>query len=690
MDAPDRAPARLVIALGCFMASFVAVLIGLRFATVMGTVSPVWPASGLAVACGFRWGRRGLVAAVTGAMLANLVNGTPWGVQPFVSVGHLLEALVAEALLRRGGYRPALDRPRDVGVLLLAGVAGPALSAVCGVAGLLIGPGLGSVSGAAALALWWTGNAVGVVVMTPLVLAWTEPTPSPTAGPIERAGQAVALLAVCGLVFASELSAGAAVTAPLGFAAFPLLIWAALRLGPRAATASLVVALGFSLGAASAGGGPFVGLRLDQSYWLFETYAAVAAVSTLLVLTTTEALRASLAERRALELELVQKQKMEALGAFAGGIAHDFNNLLTVVSANTELARAHTDDPRALRAVLDDIQDAGRRGADLVAQLVTFSRPGAADRRPVQLSTLVAAATRVLLRPRTPAGVDLVVDTRAGPDEPAVLADPVQIDRIVQNLGTNALLAMRERGAGTLTVRVLVRAFDEAAARALGLEPGRYVGLSVADTGVGMAPEVLARVTEPFFTTRSRAEGSGLGIPVVHGIVQGCGGALEVTSAPGAGSTFTAWLPATDQRPAPAVAPTVRVERERPRRRVLLIDDDPGVLLAAQRALEQLGCEVDAFLDGDAALERLRAGPREVDLIVTDLTMPGLSGRAVAARAREARPGLPVVLITGHAAPEAADPVFAAVVPKPFDLARMRDALELALAPPPLASASTV
>ncbi|MCB9636260.1 MAG: response regulator, partial [Sandaracinus sp.] len=378
-------------------------------------------------------------------------------------------------------------------------------------------------------------------------------------------------------------------------------------------------------------------------------------------------------ERRRLEdaeRELRHSQKMEALGTLAGGIAHDFNNHLAAILGNAELALRLVGTHPA-QPLLEDIVIAARSGGSLVRQILTFAdkRPG--TRAQVPVAELVAEVTS-LLRASTPSNVTL--EAREPDAELAVLGDRSQFVQLLLNLGINAVQATRETGG---RVSIDVTAVQVADGERPPLAAGRYVLASVRDTGKGIEPALLARVFEPFFTTKPQGEGTGLGLAMAHGIVERHGGAMDVRSTLGEGTTFRVWLPlATVTR---TVSGTAQVGAVAPTGRLVVVDDEPVLLRALAVALQYAGHAVEAFTTPEAALARIASEPSSVDALVVDLHMPGTNGFEVMRRVRELRPKLPVVLLTGRldgATREAAVEAGAnEVLPKPCPLQELEDAI---------------
>ncbi len=350
-------------------------------------------------------------------------------------------------------------------------------------------------------------------------------------------------------------------------------------------------------------------------------------------------------ERRRLEEHLRQRQKLEAVGTLAGGVAHDFNNILAAVMSYAEsLQRSLAgDDARAAEA--REIARAAGRGRDLVQQLLDFSRPRARALEARPLGPSVEEAVR-FLRSTLPSTIDLVVTI--APDTPAVFVDATQVQQIVTNLATNAAHAMKSNGRIEVATG-LVQVDTTISERHPTLERGLHARLCVTDEGPGMPEDVRARVFEPFFTTKPSGEGTGLGLSVVHGIVQGHRGAIEVRSRPGAGTAIEILLPA-----APAVTKAEAPAHEAPvagrGERLLLVDDEPSLGRALAKLLEDYGFSVVFKHSASAALEAFAADPDGFSLVLTDFTMPGTNGLALARELARLRPSLPVLLMSGFPA----------------------------------------
>jgi nitrogen-specific signal transduction histidine kinase len=352
-------------------------------------------------------------------------------------------------------------------------------------------------------------------------------------------------------------------------------------------------------------------------------------------------------ERKSLEDQLRLAQKMEAVGQLAGGIAHDFNNLLTAILGSTELLLASTDAEDQRR---DDVQEIGRaahRASALVRQLLAFSRKQVMQPRLVNLNAIVREMGGML---RRLVGERIVLRLDLDPSLGDVTADPGQLEQVLANLGVNARDAMPE--GGTLTIATAnVSRMGMPGATDEGIPGGPLVVLIVKDTGTGMDEHVLAHLFEPFFTTKELGRGTGLGLATVYGIVRQSGGQIQVTSRPGEGSTFTVYLPRVESPGrAGAASPGVPVPVPGGTETVLVVEDEEAVRHLICRVLRTKGYRVLEAPHAEAALLMAGSTPAPIDLLVTDMVMPGMGGTALAAELIAVRPSLRVLFITGYAA----------------------------------------
>ncbi len=401
-------------------------------------------------------------------------------------------------------------------------------------------------------------------------------------------------------------------------------------------------------------------------------------------------------ERRELETQLLASQRLEALGTLAGGVAHDFNNLLTVIRANAEIAHlalADGDDAGVLES-LNAVVHASDRARDIVKQILLFSRRSVPTRAPINLAALITDA-QTLLRATIPSTVQLLVEVRAA--DAWINGDATQMQQLLLNLCTNAEHAMRATNGGMLRVTVDVVTVDDRrnTARHPQLTHGQFVRLQVRDTGTGMDDDVKQRIFEPFFTTKPIGEGTGLGLAVLHGIVMSHGGSVYLDSAEGHGSTFellfslvpptldgASVLYATPLGSTAVVTPRDRLAVAANAPLVLLVDDEPGVLRAAERGIIADGMRVLTAASGREALVLL-AQHDDVAVVITDQTMPEMTGLTLAGLVRTLRPEMPIVLSTGYTGRVTADYLqeshIDAMLDKPYTLTQLADAIQGAL-----------
>jgi PAS domain S-box-containing protein len=388
-------------------------------------------------------------------------------------------------------------------------------------------------------------------------------------------------------------------------------------------------------------------------------------------------------ERRILEVQLLQAQKLETVGTMAGGIAHDFNNLLTPILGHVDLLLGEVADPERREGLLQ-IRRSTDRARKLVARILTFSRRhgDGGVREAVDMGEILGEAVD-FLRSSLPASVELRLEQRDR--DLWVAGDPTRLQQVILNLGTNGADAMDRKG----TLRLVAeRGAPPEAARSggPGAHGGRWVHLSVRDEGRGIPADVMERIFDPFFTTKPTGEGTGLGLSVAHGIAGDHGGLLTAESEPGTGATFHVWLP--EAPPAAPSGATHAPSASRGHEHVFLLDDEEPVRDVLRRLLERLGYRVTALGDPVEALERLRTPTDAPDLLITDLSMPGLSGLELGGELAVQRPELPVILLTGYAEELTRSQLHAAgfhqVLRKPVDLGELseavRDAMDRTLA----------
>ena len=348
-------------------------------------------------------------------------------------------------------------------------------------------------------------------------------------------------------------------------------------------------------------------------------------------------------ERTHLEAQLRQAQKMQAIGTLAGGIAHDFNNILAAILGYSELALYDVPHGSRMQRHLEEVLAAGKRARDLVQQILAFSRQRPPERQPVQLHLLISDVLR-MLRASLPSTI--AIHPRLTSTAGTVLADPTQLQQVLMNLCTNAEHAMRDAG-GVLAVHLdAVEVTTDFAATHAPLTPGPHARIVIRDTGHGMAPEVIERIFEPFFTTKAVGEGTGMGLAVVDGIIASHGGTITVASTPGQGTTFAIYLPRIDDD---APSPDRPEENAIPqgKGRILFVDDESTLTHMTAEMLSRLGYDATVHTSSVEALQTFQVAPWQFDVVITDQTMPVMTGERLARELRRIRPDIPIILCTG-------------------------------------------
>ncbi|HQP30662.1 MAG TPA: response regulator [Deltaproteobacteria bacterium] len=382
-------------------------------------------------------------------------------------------------------------------------------------------------------------------------------------------------------------------------------------------------------------------------------------------------------ERQRLQSRLMQVQKLEAIGTLAGGIAHDFNNILSTMLGYTELAKLKLEKGQAIAGELDEVLKAGIRARDLIRQILTFSRQAEIQRTPLEIGPLIKETVK-FLKASLPATIEIRQHLTASHN--LILADPTQIHQVIMNLCTNATHAMPD--GGRLVIRLSELDLDAQGVLAYkGLQPGHYLRLSISDSGRGIPPDIIDKIFDPFFTTKERGEGSGMGLAVVHGIVADMHGAITVESEPGLGTTFHVLFPALEG--VAGGCDLVPEALQKGHGRILFVDDEEGVLASGRGILEYLGYEVEAFDSATAALESFSQNPRAFDLVLTDMTMPRMTGLELAAKLRKIRADVPIMLSTGFSMALSEDRVASlgiqALIMKPLVAGELAEAVYHAL-----------
>jgi signal transduction histidine kinase len=359
----------------------------------------------------------------------------------------------------------------------------------------------------------------------------------------------------------------------------------------------------------------------------------------------TVGLALDITDRRALEEQLRQAQKMEAVGRLAGGVAHDFNNLVMAISGFSELMLMELPADDSKRQPLEAIQQAAARAAALTRRLLAFGRRQVLRPRLVDLNDVVRRIDPLL---RRVIEEHITLDVRLAPEAAILLVDPSQVEQVILNLAVNARDAMPSGGRLTITTANITVAGNADPSQAIGL-PGRYVTLEVADTGAGIDADTREHLFEPFFTTMAPGHGTGLGLATVYGIVKQSGGAIEVHSEPRRGATFTVVFPRHDGVPEPVDAEPPATFEAVGSERVLLVEDDPNVSHVVAETLRRSGYRVATAASGEEAIDWLAADDGPLDVLITDVVLPGLGGSEVSRRVRSLRPGVGVLYMSGYA-----------------------------------------
>ena len=352
-----------------------------------------------------------------------------------------------------------------------------------------------------------------------------------------------------------------------------------------------------------------------------------------------------ISQKKGFEAQHKQSQKLESIGTLAGGIAHDFNNILSGILGYSQLAKMNIKDPEKAGDDIDQIIKGTARAADLVRQILTFSRQSSDhQKQPLKIISVLKEALK-LLRSSIPATIEIVEDITSRAE---VIADPTQIHQVIMNLCTNAYHAMRDTG-GVLTVTLKdVNIPGPEPMIEPNMMPGHYLRLEVSDTGCGIRPDIMDKIFDPYFTTKKPDEGTGLGLSVVHGIVKDHHGYLKVTSTPGQGSTFYVFLPVSQKKTSPDDVQKEFDVSTGGSEKIMLVDDEEGIRNSCGSFLKDQGYGVCAYPDGQEALEAFIKAPDQFDLIISDVTMPGLTGDRLAERILEIRPELPIILCSGY------------------------------------------
>ena len=730
--------------------------IGFMVSAVDPIVSSVWPPSGIALAAMLLMGPRFWPGITIGALILNATGNIAPLPAMVIAVGNTLESLLAAWLLTSVGFRQSLERLRDVfALVVLGGIASAPVSATVGVIVLAFVRGTAGIPDWTIWTTWFSGDAIGIVLVTPLILSWAAGAPLRVSrrDVIEASLLSTLLIACAVVLWRGPVS--------YVYAIFPLTIWAALRFGVRGAAAASLVVTAIAVGYTVSGIGPFATSTPVNNLFSLQTFIGVLALTNLIIAaviaerrTVESALQRSrqqhqdivnyasvgvlqtdlqgkiilanpalarilgyekaehliglnmaddvywdstqrgavverfddlggggaveiqwkrkdgspiwvdahgravrdgaapyfegfiydLTSRKQLESQFRQAQKMEAVGRLAGGVAHDFNNLLTVIASCTDfvlsdptLAEAHRDD-------LTEVKKATERATSLTRQMVAFGRTQVLRPATINMNDRLTELLPMLKRL-----FETTIDIRieAEKDLWSVRADPGQIEQVLLNLAINSRDAMPDGGTLTFTTENSVVDSNPSGVGMYRMNAGDYVLLRVRDTGVGMDEETQRKIFEPFFTTKEVGKGTGLGLATAYGIVKQSGGYVKVRTAPGKGAEFMIYLPRTDASPETPTLPE-RNGGPPPSGTILVVEDEAAVRSALERMLIAGGYKVVTAPNGTEALKLFVARNDDIDLLITDLVMPGMGGRDLARQCSAIRDSLKVIYISGY------------------------------------------
>ena len=734
--------------------------LGFAASAVHPVVSSAWPPSGIGLAVLLLLGFRFWPALTLGAFVLNFTHGVPPLASAAIAVGNTLEAVTAAWLLvNLAGFRPSLERLRDVLALTLIGAIGTtAISATIGTTALKLS---GSAEGDSASTIWlawYSGDAIGILIVTTFILAWSAGTRSRLTA--RSIGEAIIL----GVVLIGSTIPLFQTPFSYVYAIFPVTIWAAIRFGPRGAATTSFILAALAVWFTVQGVGPFAGSTAVNNLFELQTFITVFTLTSLILAaimkerqiaevalersrrqhrdivhhasigviqtapdgtillanpalagilgyddpehlvgcSTTEALywdpsqrdefvsRIGLPEgvglemqmrrkdgtpvwvdvharavkdadgrmsyfegfiydltgRKSLEGQLGQAQKMEAVGRLAGGVAHDFNNLLTVIASCTDFILGDPTLPEEHRNDLEEMKKATDRATSLTRQLLAFGRTQVLRPSTLDLNERLAG-----LHPMLKRLFETTIEIRIEPSSDLwlVRADPTQIEQVLLNLALNARDAMPEGGVLTFSTKnVAIGSNHVSPNREYTMTPGDYALLTVRDTVVGMDADTQRKVFEPFFTTKEVGRGTGLGLATAYGIVKQSGGYIKLVSAPGQGTEFRIFLPRTNAPVAEKPAVSKRTNGQHVTGTVLVVEDEPAVQQALQRLLSAEGYGVITASNGAEALELFAARKDEIDLLITDIVMPAMTGRALADKCCAMRASLKVIFVSGY------------------------------------------
>ena len=678
----DRRAAEIA---GLTVVYMLAAKFGLSLAVVNPSVSAVWPPSAIALGALLVLGPSRWPGVLAGAFLVNLQAGLVRHEAGFaacalsaagIAAGNTLEAVAGAWATRRfAGAERSLERAADfLKMTIFAGLLSTMISATVGVLSLRAAGMLPAAAAAAAWVTWWLGDAAGILVGAPLLLAWLAPAPQKFKGGAAEAGALTVFFgASLWIIFFGHAH-------PIAYFVIPGIVWTAFRYGARGSALAVFGMTCAAIWGTVSGRGPFAIGRGGVDLLILQGFVATISVSSFAMAALVwERERGEEELRRARDRleeevvrrpgELVQSQKMEAVGRLSGAIAHEFNNVLTGVVGFAQLIKFDAPAGSQIGSDADSILAASRRGGELAGRLLSMTRRGS-EKTPVDLNKVVAASEKLL---RLAAGEMIELVLSLDPRTPAILSSPDQLEQILINLCLNARDAMSGTGKITLSTRAESPREPRGLSHGV-LAPGDYAVLAVRDTGAGIPEDVRPMIFEPFFSTKKAGQGTGLGLSVVYGIVDAHKGAIDVDSRPGA-TEFRLYLPATKLAPAPTPAPaSAPAPVPRGRETILIADDDTFVRDILVRVLAPLGYDLLVARDGEEAWSLYSANAEKVAMAVLDVVMPKLKGDEVYGRIAAVRPGFKVLFVSGHATGQAEEAIRKGrlpFLPKPFPIEKI-------------------
>ena len=639
----NRLPATIILNIVVALASWVLAELVLMPTIGGRAVTPIWPPVGLAVAVIYLGGYRLLPGVAAGAFLL-AVTRAPIHFAVLMGLAALIQPVIDVRILRWLKFDEKLERVRDPVILSLA--AGPAGALVAAAIAVTLQTLSGQYDGSDfgyQLILWWLRDWLGVMTTATLIFTWlnARPVDWTWARIAEGFGLALTLFLGAQLIF-GLWGIFATRDVPIAFIFFPLVGWAGLRFGPRGAATIVGLISAFALGIAGLGLGPFATFPVQFTQFLLFCFLALGSLSGQLLAAIMAERDDAMSKRLVLEEQLRHSQKMEAVGRLAGGIAHDFNNLLTAIIGYTEIVLHSLDPKDERRADAEEIARAAMRAADLTRQMLAFSRRQVLQPKVIDLNIALSKVEPML---RRVIGEDIVMTVTGKASQAFVRVDPGQVEQVVMNLVVNARDAMPK--GGRLTVETADAILDADSLPDQSAKPGAYVMLSVADSGVGMPPEVRARIFEPYFTTKDVGKGTGLGLSTAYGIVNQSDGHIAVSSEMGLGTTFRIYLPRSEAPAKVVVEAGVEIMPEGTEH-ILLVEDDPSVRRLSKELLLRLGYSLTDASSGRAGLALGSDDTRHFDLALCDVILGDMSGPAVAEALRALRPSIRVLYMSGY------------------------------------------